>query len=113
MFSGGSNEHEKNRKTWSSINISITTVFSCFLIGSVLIQIQNNIIAQEIQNISADNEQHVEVILKLEGKTVKGKPKIVPAENTFAALYEKTKDAIPLKLEKTSEDTWLCNAVEG
>jgi len=69
--------------------------------------------AKEIQNEKVTNKPVVEVILKLEGTTVQGKPKVVSAENTSAALYENVKNVMSLELEKTGENTWRCHAVEG
>ena len=38
---------------------------------------QRNIIASEAQKLSIDESKTVEVIIRLEGKTVKGNPKVV------------------------------------
>lgn len=113
MFLSNINEYRIKGKVWSSWCISLSFILSCLPTGGVFVQTQNIAHAKEILNTAADDGKSVEVTLKLEGKTVKGELRVVPAKNTFAALFEKAEGAMPLKLKKTGDDTWLCDAVEG
>jgi len=76
------------------------------------INIPNSVCAKELQNETPQDKPLVEVTLELEGKTVLGKPKVVSAENTFDALFEKT-SGTPLDLKKTGRNTWKCHALKG
>jgi thiol-disulfide isomerase/thioredoxin len=69
--------------------------------------------AAESQDTKQANGKTVQVVIKLEGDTVKGHPKVVSAENTFAALNERVKDEESLTLRQIKDNTWQCNAVEG
>lgn len=71
----------------------------------------NSVCAKEAQNESPHDRPLVEVTLRLEGKTLPGKPRVVPASATFAALYEKS--GTPLDLQKVAENIWKCHAVKG
>jgi len=82
--------------------LSVTIV--CFLAADIPFGIQYNAHAEETPKI-------VQVILKLEGKTVKGEPKVVSADKTFGALYEKS--GVPVELKKTGVNTWNCSVLEG
>lgn len=53
----------------------------------------------------------VDVILQLEGKTVRGEPKIAPAEKPFDALYEKT--AAHFDLREIENGRWAVSLPEG
>ena len=70
-----------------------------------------SVCAKELQNQIPQDRPLVEVRLRLEGKTLPGKPKVVSANDTFAALYEKS--GTPLNLRNATENTWLCYAEEG
>lgn len=59
---------------------------------------------------SIEMEQGVKVVLKLEGKTVKGRPKVVSAKNTFRALH-KSADFVVLK--KNGKNVWECILKKG
>ena len=95
-----------------SMRLSLFIIITCLLAVEMPINTHNNTYAKQAKNETADNRIVVEVALKLEGKTVPGKPKVVPAENTFDALHEKT-SGTPLDLKKNSENTWVCYAEEG
>ncbi len=82
--------------------LSVTAV--CILAADTPFGIQYNAHAEETPEI-------VEVTLKLEGKTVEGEPKVVSADKTFGALYEKS--GVPVELTKTGADTWSCSVLEG
>lgn len=99
-------------KTWVSMRLSLFIIVTCLLAVEMPINTHNNTYAKQAKNETADNRIVVEVTLKLEGKTVPGEPKVVPAENTFDALHEKT-SGTPLDLKKTAENTWVCYAEEG
>jgi thiol-disulfide isomerase/thioredoxin len=60
-----------------------------------------------------DSTPKVKVTLRLEGQTIKGKPKIAFANNTFDALHEKTKNSINCYQEKTGENTWKAYLEQG
>jgi len=81
------------------------------LLGGCLFGAWHTTAAAESADIGVDNKRVVEVNLLLEGETVPGKPKVVSAEDTFAAIYERS--GTPLALKKTGKNTWMCYAVEG
>jgi len=81
------------------------------LLGGCLFGAWHTTAAAESADIGVDNKRIVEVNLLLEGETVPGKPKVVSAEDTFAAIYERS--GTPLALKKTGKNTWTCYAVEG
>jgi thiol-disulfide isomerase/thioredoxin len=60
-----------------------------------------------------DKKSLVEVTLVLEGQTVKGKPKIAFANNTFDALHEKTKNSINCYQQRIGENTWKVHLEPG
>jgi len=91
--------------------LSLSIILACSLAADKRGNIQHSAYAKQAQKETADKRVVVEVTLKLEGKTVPGKPKIVSAENTFGALFEKS--GTPLDLKKAGENTWTCYAVEG
>ena len=68
--------------------------------------------ANQSTDATVDDEAIVEVSLRLEGKTVPGEPKVVPARNTFDALHKK-RSGTSLKLKKTGRNAWKCYGVEG
>ena len=104
----------KDNWLYESKNRCVLFIFLVFLVtGGVFVRTQDSAYAGRSQNAASDDGKTVEVILKLEGKTVPGKPRVVPAERTFDALDENAKDAMPLELKETGENTWRCNAVEG
>jgi len=86
-------------------------IVTCLLASEMPINTHNNTYAKQARNETVDNRVVVEVTLMLEGKTVPGKPKVVSAENTSAAFYEKS--GTPLDLKKTAESNWMCYAIEG
>ncbi len=92
---------------------NVILMFGLVFTGCYFTQFQRNTFASEAQKSPIVESKTVEVIIRLEGKTVDGNPKVVPADNAIAALHEKFKDSVPLKLEKTGKNTWRCNAVEG
>lgn len=90
------------------MRLLLLTVVTCLL----AIAASGNIIhAKQARSEAADDGVVVKVTLSLEGRTVTGKPKVVSAENTFGALFEKS--GATLDLEKTAGNTWTCHAVEG
>ncbi|MBN1973179.1 MAG: hypothetical protein JW787_06040, partial [Sedimentisphaerales bacterium] len=93
--------------------IRIILMLRFVLTACFFVQFQRNIIASEEQKLPIDESKTVEVIIRLEGKTVNGNPKVVPANNAIDALHEKVKDSFPLKLEKAEKNTWRCIAIEG
>jgi thiol-disulfide isomerase/thioredoxin len=101
------------RKFRARSYISLFCVLAFLLDAGCFAQVQDNALAAETENTSAGTVKTVEVTIKLEGKTVKGTPKVVPSSSTFAAMFEKVKDSVFLKLEKVGKNTWRCNAVEG
>lgn len=76
-----------------------------------LINALNSVCAKELQNETPRDKPPVEITLKLKGKTVPGKPKVVSAENTFDALHKKT-SGTSLELESTGTNTWKGRGVE-
>ena len=94
------------------MHLSLFIIITCLLAAEIPINTHNNTYAKQARNETADNRVVVEVTLRLEGKTVPGEPKVVPAENTFDALHKKT-SGTPLDLKKTAENTWVCYAEEG
>lgn len=95
------------------MRLSPLIVVTCLLAVAIPDKIQNNTHAKQARDETASGRVIVEVTLRLEGKTVPGKPKVVSAENTSGALFEKTKGGTPLDLKKTAESTWMCYAIEG
>ena len=87
--------------------IALTDLLAGALPGSS----RNNACAKPSPDETASGGAAVEVTLRLEGKTVPGKPKVVSAQNTFGALYDKS--GTPLDLQSTAKGTWKCDAVEG
>jgi thiol-disulfide isomerase/thioredoxin len=59
-----------------------------------------------------DSTPKVKVTLRLEGQTIKGKPKVVYAENSWQALYEKP-TGTSVNLEETEQDIWIGYCIEG
>jgi thiol-disulfide isomerase/thioredoxin len=100
------------RKPEGCLRQSLSIIIVCLLTACELTNTQHIAYAEKVTNATTDNGSVVEVTLKLEGKTVPGKPKVVSAENTSDALFEKT-SGTPLDLKKTAESTWMCYAVEG
>lgn len=98
--------------TTITIRLSLIIIASCLLTNEIPFHSYNATFAVQINNETSDNQGVVEIILKLEGKTVPGKPQVVSAEYTFDALYEKT-SGTSLELKKTAENTWACHAEEG
>jgi len=76
------------------------------------INTRSSVCAKELRNEIPPDRPLVEITLKLEGKTVPGKPKVVSAENTFDALHEKT-SGTSLALDRTGTNTWTGRGVEG
>jgi thiol-disulfide isomerase/thioredoxin len=95
-----------------SIRLSLIIITVCLLTNEIPFHARDAVSAGQIKNETSDNRVVVEVILKLEGKTVPGKPQVVSAADTFDALYEKT-SGTSLELKKTAENTWACQAEEG
>jgi thiol-disulfide isomerase/thioredoxin len=60
----------------------------------------------------SDNALKVKVTFRLEGKTLKGKPKVVSAENSWQALYEKP-TGTSVDLEETEQNIWMGCCIEG
>jgi len=89
---------------------------SLFVLAYVLVTTvpggtHNDTYANQSTDATIDDEATVEVMLRLEGQTVAGEPKVVLANNTFDALHEKT-GRKPLELKKTGPNAWKCYAVE-
>lgn len=101
------------RRPEGCLRPSLSIIIACLLTVCELNNTQHIAYAEKVPNATTDNRPVVEITLKLEGKTVQGKPKVVSAENTFGALFEKTKGGTPLDLKKTAESTWKCYVVEG
>jgi len=99
------------RRPEGCLRPSLSIIIACLLTACELTNTQHIAYAEKVTNATTDNGPVVEITLKLEGKTVPGKPKVVSAENTFAAFFEKS--GTPLDLKKTAENTWVCYAVEG
>lgn len=93
------------------MRLSSLIVVTCLLAVAVPGKTHNDASAKQSPDESTGGGAVVEVTLRLEGKTVPGKPKVVSAENTFGALYEKSGTALDLR--ETAEGTWMCDAVEG
>jgi len=74
------------------MRLSLFIIITCLLAAEIPINTHNNTYAKQARKETADKRVVVEVTLTLEGKTVPGKPGVVPAENTFAALYENAKE---------------------
>ena len=73
-----------------------------------------SLFAQNQYNDTSTNERKtVDITIKLKGKTVTGTPKVVSASDTFAAMFEKAQDSVPLVLKETGKNTWRCKAIEG
>ena len=105
------------QRNYSNVNSRIITLLliiiaNCLPASVIPFNANNTTYAEQAENETADNGTIVEVTLKLEGKTVPGEPKVVPAENTFDALHKKT-SGMPLDLKNTAENTWVCYAEEG
>ncbi len=100
------------RKPEGCLRQSLSIIIVCLLTACELTNTQHIAYAEKVPNATVDNDTIVEITLKLEGKTVPGKPKVVSAEDTSYALFEKT-SGTPLDLKKTAESTWMCYAVEG
>lgn len=75
------------------------------------IHVSNSVCAKEPKNENQQDRPLVEVTLRLEGKTLPGKPKVVSADDTFAALYEKA--GTLLNLQEVAGNTWKCRMVKG
>lgn len=75
------------------------------------INVPNSVCAKESQNETPQDRPLVEVTLKLKGKTLPGKLKVVTADDTFAAIDEKAGNS--LNLQETAENTWKCRMVKG
>lgn len=90
----------------------LSIIIVCLLTACELTNTQHIAYAEKVTNATTDNGPVVEITLKLEGKTVPGKPKVVSAENTFDALFEKT-SGTHLDLKKTGKNTWQCHALEA
>ena len=99
------------RRPEGCLRPSLFIIIACLLTACELTNTQHIAYAEKVANATTDNGPVVEITLRLEGKTVPGKPKVVSAENTFGALFEKS--GTPLDLKKTAESTWMCYAVEG
>ena len=99
------------RRPEGCLRPSLSIIIVCLLTACELTNTQHIAYAEKVTNATTDNGPVVEITLKLEGKTVSGKPKVVSAENTFGALFEKS--GTPLDLKKTAESTWTCYAAEG
>jgi thiol-disulfide isomerase/thioredoxin len=95
-------------KVYAGLSLSI-----CLILFCLSFQTLNAANVQETQNTKESGTKTVQVMLKLEGKTVEGSPKVVSADDTCAALYEKVQDEESLKLKRTDDNIWLCEAVEG
>ncbi len=93
------------------MRLSLLIVVTCLLTVAVSGNTHDSTHAKQSRDETVDNRAVVEVTLRLEGKTVAGKPRVVSAENTSVALFEKSGKTLDLK--KTAEDTWTCYAVEG
>ncbi|MEJ2648374.1 MAG: thioredoxin-like domain-containing protein, partial [Sedimentisphaerales bacterium] len=111
MFASGSKKAKREFRARSYMSMFCVPAF--FLSAWCFAQVQDIAPATETGNTSAGTFKTFEVTIKLEGKTVKGSPKVVEASGTFAAMFEKVKDSVPLKLEKAGKNTWRCNAIEG
>ena len=90
---------------------SLYIIIACLLTACELTNTQLIAYAEKVTSATTDNGPVVEITLKLEGKTIPGKPKVVSAENTSDAFYEKK--GTPLDLKETAESTWMCYAVDG
>ena len=100
------------RKLIPIFRVSLFILVAGVLIGIKYLSTPRGLCAKELRNQTIADRPLVEITLKLEGKTVPGKPKVVSAENTSDALFEKTSGA-SLELESTGRDTWKCRGVEG
>ncbi len=99
------------RRPEGCLRPSLSIIIVCLLTACELTNTQHIAYAEKVTNATTDNRPVVEVTLRLEGKTVPGKPKVASAENTSVVFYEKS--GTPLGLKKTAESTWMCYAVEG
>ncbi|MHC4167263.1 MAG: TlpA family protein disulfide reductase [Planctomycetota bacterium] len=88
--------------------IALTYLLAVALPGSS----RNDACAKPSPDETASDGAAVEVTLRLEGKTVPGEPKVVPARKTFDALFNRT-GTTPLELKKTGQNVWTCRGVEG
>ena len=82
---------------------SLSIIIACLLTACELTNTRHIAYAKKLANPTVDNKQIVGVTLKLEGKTVPGKPKVVSARYTSDALFEKT-SGTPLDLKKTGKN---------
>ena len=99
-------------KTGGVVRLSLFILAMGIPISVRHIYTRSSVCAKELRNETAPDKPLVEITLKLEGRTVPGKPKVVSAENTFDALHEKTSGR-SLELESTGTNTWKCRGVEG
>jgi thiol-disulfide isomerase/thioredoxin len=102
----------ENPCTRFRVRLSLFVIATCFLAFKVPIHFLNNAYAKQARNETINDKPLVEVTLRLEGKTVQGKLKVVSSKNTYDALFEKT-SGTPLELKKIRSDMWLCYGVEG
>jgi thiol-disulfide isomerase/thioredoxin len=100
------------RKVRLIFNVSLFILGVGILTIAWRINILSSLCAKELQNETPQNRPLVEITLRLEGKTVPGKPKVVSAENTFDALHEKT-GGTSLEIESTGTNSWKCRGLEG
>ena len=98
-------------KNWGNSRLLLFATVACFLAANAPFNTRNYAYAKETQTETTDNKPIVEVTLKLEGKTISGKPKVASAENTFGALSEKS--GVPIELKKNGTNTWSCSVLEG
>ncbi len=88
--------------------------FYLFVIFVLVFLLSGSLFAQNQDNdTSTDEVKTVDITIKLEGKTVTGTPKVVPASDTFAAMFEKAQGSVPLVLKETGKNTWRCKALKG
>jgi len=99
------------KKARSVFHLSLFILVASVQTTGRRINVPNGVCAKELQNETAQNRALVEITLRLEGKTLPGKPKVVSANATFAVLYDKA--GTPLDLQEVTENTWKCHAVKG
>ncbi|OHB79323.1 MAG: hypothetical protein A2Z25_23095 [Planctomycetes bacterium RBG_16_55_9] len=99
------------KKARAIFHLSLFILVASALATNRHVNVLNGVCAKELRNETGRDKQLVEITLKLEGKTVPGKPKVVSAQNTFDALFEKTSGASSVSA-KAGENTWTCYAVE-
>jgi len=102
----------RTARSANSSPVSLSVVSAFMLMTCELANIQHIACAEKVTNVTIDNRPLAEVTLRLEGQTLPGKPKVVSAENTFDALFEKT-PRTPLDLKKAGKDTWKCHVLKG